>query len=200
MIMQPQARSANPLVTNFADAIPAGGTVVDLGCGPGRNALFLAEQGFTVAAVDRSGEAIAALKALAEARRLQERITTAHARIEEYPFSGPRAAIVCTFVLHFLGPRALETLDRMQAATAPGGLNIVEAFTENGQWSAQAKQRGYFFKSGELRERYAGWDFLFYEEKLVKTMERDAQGRPLTQEATAVVAQKRGESSRALLS
>lgn len=197
MMMQ-QLQSANPLVSNFAALIPFPGRVMDLGCGPGRNALFLAERGFDVEAIDRDASAIAALHALAAGRGLQQRIKAVCARIEDHPFEGSPAAIVCTFALHFLRLQAPELLSRMQAATAPGGLNIVAAFTENGQWTAEAKRRGYFLKPGELRERYAGWDILFYEEKLVKTHERDAQDNPLMQEAASIVARKRVEASRAV--
>ncbi|MEO3790881.1 class I SAM-dependent methyltransferase [Nonomuraea sp. B10E15] len=48
----------------FADAVPAGGTVADLGCGPGRDAAWLGERGLRVVGVDRS----AAMTGLAAAR------------------------------------------------------------------------------------------------------------------------------------
>ncbi|MEV0234583.1 class I SAM-dependent methyltransferase [Nonomuraea sp. NPDC050786] len=40
----------------FADALPPGGRVADLGCGPGRDAAWLLEQGLQVVGVDRSYE------------------------------------------------------------------------------------------------------------------------------------------------
>jgi tellurite methyltransferase len=182
--------NASPLISNFATVIPFPGKVIDVGCGPGRNAIFLAEQGFTVEAVDRDASAIAALGALAERRNVSPRITAVCTDIEDHPIEGAPVAVVCTFVLHFLGQHALETLDRMQSATAPGGLNIIAAFTERGQWP-QERKRGCFLKPGELRERYARWDILFYEEKLVGTRECSAEGIPLRQEAAAIVARKR---------
>jgi len=36
--------------------VPAGGRALDLGCGPGRNAVWLAEQGYRVDALDLSPE------------------------------------------------------------------------------------------------------------------------------------------------
>lgn len=41
-----------------AGLIPAGGRVLDLGSGPGRNAVWLAQQGYAVDAVDLSAEAV----------------------------------------------------------------------------------------------------------------------------------------------
>jgi tellurite methyltransferase len=186
------------VVSRYWKLIPRNGAVADLGCGPGSNTLFLAKQGFSVDAVDHSPECITTLARLAKDWQLEERINPINARIEESPLHRPYAAIICTFVLHFLGPRALETLGRIQAATLPGGLNIIRTFTERGEWP-QERKRGHYLKPDELRERYAGWDILFYEEKLVKTRECDGQGNPLMQEAASIVARKHGEVPRALL-
>jgi SAM-dependent methyltransferase len=41
-------------IVTLADKLPAIATVLDLGCGEGRNALFLAERGFDVTVVDIS--------------------------------------------------------------------------------------------------------------------------------------------------
>ncbi len=48
-------------VTRWAHLLAPGGTVLDLACGSGRNALMLAEMGFQVEAVDRDAEAVASL-------------------------------------------------------------------------------------------------------------------------------------------
>jgi len=51
---------ANELLVKIAGE-RAPGRALDLACGTGRNALWLAEHGWMVTAVDRSAEAIAAL-------------------------------------------------------------------------------------------------------------------------------------------
>lgn len=43
-------------LTAFMDTLPKGGRVLDLGCGPGRSAYFMAEAGFAVDAWDASPE------------------------------------------------------------------------------------------------------------------------------------------------
>jgi len=48
-----------------------GNTVLDVGCGTGENALYLAQNGFSVAGVDLSTRAIVAAKAKAEERKLK---------------------------------------------------------------------------------------------------------------------------------
>ncbi|MGB2925588.1 MAG: methyltransferase domain-containing protein [Limnothrix sp.] len=58
---------APPLVSFFESAIaPQAGNVVVLGCGQGHDAVFLAQQGLAVTAVDFAPSAIAATKELAQ--------------------------------------------------------------------------------------------------------------------------------------
>src|SRR5512141_343138 len=52
-------------VCRFARLIAAGGTVLDLACGQGRHARYLAGQGYRVEAVDRDSAALASLAGVA---------------------------------------------------------------------------------------------------------------------------------------
>ncbi|MEX0283022.1 MAG: class I SAM-dependent methyltransferase [Paracoccaceae bacterium] len=49
----------DPSLTAFMTAVPAGGTVLDLGCGPGAASATMADNGFTVEATDASAEMVA---------------------------------------------------------------------------------------------------------------------------------------------
>ncbi len=46
----------------FMDHLPAGGDVLDFGCGPGTDAHFLAQEGFSVSAMDASAQMVATAK------------------------------------------------------------------------------------------------------------------------------------------
>jgi SAM-dependent methyltransferase len=48
-----------PMLERFLDSLPAGGHVLDLGCGPGRAAARMAARGFQTTAMDASAEMIA---------------------------------------------------------------------------------------------------------------------------------------------
>src|SRR5262245_4061276 len=52
-------------IVELAAALPVGARVLDLGCGEGRNAFYLAGRGCAVTAVDRSAAGIDKLRALA---------------------------------------------------------------------------------------------------------------------------------------
>ena len=60
----------------FSDRLTPGSTVLDIGAGQGRNALFLARQGFTVHALEPSGVAAAELTLIAEAEALSLEVFT----------------------------------------------------------------------------------------------------------------------------
>lgn len=57
----PQADRVNPLLAEIAGPLPAG-TALDLGCGAGGDALWLARRGWRVTAADLSGTAVDALR------------------------------------------------------------------------------------------------------------------------------------------
>jgi SAM-dependent methyltransferase len=57
----PPAVRVNPLLTEIAGPLPAG-TALDLGCGAGGDALWLARRGWRVTAVDLSGVAVESLR------------------------------------------------------------------------------------------------------------------------------------------
>jgi len=61
-------------------------TVLDIGCGRGRHALFLAEMGFDVTATDISPEGIEQLKKEAKKRKLDGKIKTLVCDMLELPF------------------------------------------------------------------------------------------------------------------
>ncbi len=71
----------DPAVVALADE-HAPGTVLDLACGEGRNALYLAERGWTVTAVDFSSVALARLQEYAQARKVH--VDTVEAGWEDY--------------------------------------------------------------------------------------------------------------------
>jgi tellurite methyltransferase len=67
-------------IVAFAETLPPNSSVLDLGCGEGRNALFLAGRGFEVTAVDISEQGISKLCSLACQRGLTVRAEVADMR------------------------------------------------------------------------------------------------------------------------
>lgn len=72
----------NDFLKAHAHAIPAGGRVLCIGEGEGRNAVYLAEQGFVVTALDASKVGLEKTAALAASRNVD--VTTVHADLADY--------------------------------------------------------------------------------------------------------------------
>jgi len=83
--------------------IAPGASVLDAGCGGGRNLVFLLRQGYDVFALDENPGAIAAVRDLA--RRLAPRLPAANFRCEPLETStfpeGAAAVVISSAVLHF---------------------------------------------------------------------------------------------------
>ena len=98
------------------------GTGVDLACGEGRNAVWLAEQGWTMTAADFSGEALAKAAALSGARGVVIALVQADAVTWSPP---PGQDLVLVAYLHLPGDEQRAALGHAVGACRPGGQVLV---------------------------------------------------------------------------
>jgi SAM-dependent methyltransferase len=109
------------LVAEVAGLPP--GAALDLGCGAGRNAVWLAEQGWRVTAVDFSDVALRMARALADERRVAVEWIEADALGWAPP---PRGYdLVCVLYLQLPAPERRIVLARAAEAVRPGGTLLV---------------------------------------------------------------------------
>lgn len=103
----------------------APGRALDLACGEGRNAVWLAEQGWHVTGVDFSEVALEKARLLAEQRKVQAEWI--HADVFKY--EPPLAAfeLVIVFYLQIPPERLRPILARMAKGIAPGGTFLLVA-------------------------------------------------------------------------
>lgn len=136
--------------------MPASGRALDVACGRGAVAVWLAHQGFYVDAVDISPVARRAAAALAQAHGVAERVRfVAHDLDNGLPEScrGPYAVVVCQ---RFRDPKLYPAL---AAALAPDGLLIVTVLSEVGATPGRFRAR-----PGELVEAFADLEVLVHHE------------------------------------
>ena len=101
------------------------GQVLDLGCGSGRNALYLNLLGFDVTAYDHNESSIARLNQIMEAEQLQHLQTRVY-DINQAAIEQSYDWIISTVVLMFLQAQQIPSiLKNMQEHTKPGGYNLI---------------------------------------------------------------------------
>jgi tellurite methyltransferase len=138
------------LLVETAESL-APGTAIDLACGTGRNALYLAEKGWDVTAVDGSESAIEIVKLRAAARDLA--IHTIVSDLTVASFTMPCDSFDLIVIAYYL---QRDLFAKIKAAVRPGGLVLAIAHTPEAgeQWSPKrALPR-------ELHGVFAGWEIL----------------------------------------
>lgn len=134
----------SPWVVRWAPLIPAAGRVLDLACGHGRHARYLAARGCRVVAVDRDEAALAALAGI-------ERVSTLRADLEgaPWPFTGERfdAVVVANYLHRPLFPALIEALQ-------PGGVLIYETFMLGNERFGKPSNPAFLLRPGELFEAF----------------------------------------------
>jgi tellurite methyltransferase len=171
-----------------------GRTVLDLGCGRGRNSFFLAEQGFSVTALDRSEPSISALREIQQAEGVE--FPARVYDINEAALAGVLSGgavdhVICTVVFQFLDPtRVPAIIADMQAVTRPGGLHLIVAPVTSAQLPCPI-DFPFVFEPGELRDAYRTWDVLRYDETPGEFHRRDERGVPFKALFATLVARRR---------
>jgi SAM-dependent methyltransferase len=128
------------------------GTALDLACGSGRNALYLAERGWIVTAVDGSEEAVQLVRRRSEARVLQ--VHTKVADLTDPDFTVLPEAFDLVLIAFYL-QRDLYT--KAKASVRPGGvIAVIAHIPEPGE-----KLTGKRAAPGELRRFFSDWEILW---------------------------------------
>jgi SAM-dependent methyltransferase len=140
-----------PLLVQFARDL-APGIALDLACGPGRNALYLAERGWNVTAVDSSPVAVEILRAR------NPSIDAQVADLEAGELAVPPDAFDLILSCYYL-QRSLIPL--MKSALRPGGLLIMIVNLAGADEPQGTPTRAF---PSELASFFDGWPILHYRE------------------------------------
>jgi tellurite methyltransferase len=132
------------LVMNRA-LLPPSGRALDVACGRGRNAVWLAREGFLTTAIDRDPSAVAELEARAQRESLP--LTARAMDLEGHAAVLGAAAYDVIVVVHYLHrplfPALLEAL-------APGGVLVYETFTVAQAARGRPTNPAFLLEPGEL--------------------------------------------------
>jgi SAM-dependent methyltransferase len=134
------------------------GTALDVGMGHGRNAIWLAQQGWDVTGFDPAEKAVAL--AQETARKLGVSLKTEIKGMEDFDFGERRWDLI---LLSYVGGRDMSTV--FQRALKPGGILVIEAFHRDAT-KGRSIGRGVVFDTGQLPALYTGLRVVRYEEPL----------------------------------
>lgn len=166
------------------------GRALDLGCGNGRNSLFLAARGFDVTAWDKNPASIANLERIAAAEGLNN-LHIAVKDLNALRFDGEYDFILSTVVMMFLERDTIPGLIyNMQRCTAPGGYNLIVAAMDTDDYPCTVGFP-FAFREGELRRYYEGWELIKYNEDVGQLHKTDASGNRIRLRFATILAKKR---------
>lgn len=151
----------NMSVTEFENLFDKQWKVLDVGCGEGQNALYLAKQGFiNVSAFDLSENGINKLRVLADANNVK--LKSFVSDLTKYQFETTYDLIMSFGTLHFVEKEEWKAfINRAKENTNVGGIHIMQIFTDEVPASADIAPFAIgLAKDEEIKELYNDWEIL----------------------------------------
>ncbi len=145
------------LLKAIADLKP--GRALDIACGVGRHAIFLAKHGWQVTAVDSSRAGIEILQQ--RAGDVVVSIDTHVVDLEKGEFQiGPDTYdLICDF--YYL---QRDLFPSMRAGTKPGGRVVAAIHLNDGNPDAKPHNPAFLLERGELKTLFSDWEITYYRE------------------------------------
>lgn len=155
LVMGPELK---PLVLELAPVLPTEGRALDVACGEGQLALWLAARGLEVTAVDISTVALAKLREQAAAQGLAARIDAREIDLDGGlpPLPGPLELVTC---IDFYSPALMA---EARGRLAPGGLLLVQVLLQAPGGDSPRRAA-----AGEALGFAAGLELKFYREGVI---------------------------------
>ena len=147
---------------------PPNSLILDVGCGEGRNSIFLAKLGHIVDAFDISENGIAKAKEIAAA--VGAKVNFFSCDLGEFEFQKDYDVILSHGVLHLPEKDVRDRfIEKMQEHTKPGGYNVIGIFTNRLPATPDnAPFTHSLFDVGELPAKYQGWEIVHHLEGTFK--------------------------------
>ena len=155
-------KEPNPFLKKHIHLLPKG-RALDVATGEGRNAVFLAQNGFEVDAVDISEKGLKKARKLA--REKEVKINTFLVDLDRYQIEKERYDLIANF--YFLKRRLIP---RIKKGLKKGGKVIFETYLLEHRTlgTGGPKQAKYFLKSNEPLRLFRNFRILFYREGIFK--------------------------------
>ena len=137
-----------------------GSKALDIACGRGQNAIWLAQQGYSVLGVDISQVALTSARARAESKGLSGHVQFNQADLTAWTPPPNAFDLICVF--RFLERSLFPSIRR---ALCPGGLLFYSTRNTGALKKRPEANPDYLLRPGELKEIFSGWQIIHYLER-----------------------------------
>nr|WP_114195271.1 tellurite resistance methyltransferase TehB [Edaphovirga cremea] len=167
------------------------GKALDLGCGNGRNSLYIRLCGFDVTSYDRNEASLENLRKMIASEDMSN-IDVHTYDINRAEITGHFGLIVSTVTFMFLNSdRIPDIIANMQEHTLAGGYNLIVSVVSSEDTSCDVPF-SFVFSPGELQNYYTDWEILKYNENLGELHRTDAAGNRIKARFATMLARKAG--------
>jgi tellurite methyltransferase len=143
----------DPILTRYRDMLDGRGRALDVACGVGHNAIYLARLGYEVTGIDGSPVGLRFCREALAHTDVEVQLVAA----DLDHFDPPPACFELILVVRFL---SRPLVPRLQQALKPGGLFFYKTFNSNHLAARPEFARDFLLQPGELASMFADFETL----------------------------------------
>jgi SAM-dependent methyltransferase len=174
-------RAVELFAAQTGDVSPGSRRALDIACGAGRHAVFLAAHGFVVTAVDASRVGVRLTRERARERGLWLDARVADLERGEFQIDMDAYDLVCDF--YYL---QRDLFPQIRAAVRRGGLFVAAIHLADDDTEVKPMNPDFLLRPGELRAEFSDWEILHYDE----TAGHDSDAGQHTRRSAELIARK----------
>lgn len=178
----------SPILINALKYIKRG-LVLDIGCGQGKETIYLANKGFDVVALDSSSVAIDQIKEIIKKNKLKN-IRAVNSDIIDFEIKkNAYDLILCFNVLYFLEKStARRIVKKIQEGMKKGGIIAMSLFTVHDTFYNEQKKHRFYVETNEVRGLFENFEILDYFEGIINEPRHASYPDPHTHGVVKIVA------------
>ena len=187
-------KNPRPLIRMVWERVKPHSQFLDLGCGNGRDTLFMGNKGFNVTALDKSISNIQKLQKIVSENGLNNQITLIHKDAKDFCIEKNKYSVINIFnLLQFLPQKdSFEIIKGVKSNLKKSGFVIISAFSaQDPSYKQDNNKIKSYFSTQELLKLFLDFDILFYIEDVILEQGHRGSSHPHKHGIVKIVARKK---------